>query len=167
MGDSYREIMVKRETSVMDQVKKISLIGLTVLMFAGGIFITPLLLLVGLALAIVCYFIVPGFDLEYEYLYVNGELDIDKIMAKTKRKKVISLDVAQADLIAPVNSHRMDYYNGNQKMKTMDFSSGNPEHKRYAMITRLNNESCRVIIEPDDRMIQAIKNSAPGKVFLD
>ncbi|MGN8630015.1 DUF6106 family protein [Blautia sp. HCP3S3_G3] len=167
MSDLYYELLVKKETTAMDRVKKFGLIFLTAVFVFGGLFISPLLLLVALALGIACYFIIPSTDLEFEYLFVNGELDIDKVMAKTKRKKVISLDVAQADLIAPVNSHRMDYYNGNQKMKTMDFSSGNPEHKRFAMITRVGTESCRVIIEPDEKMALSIKNSAPSKVFLD
>lgn len=29
------------------------------------------------------------FDLEFEYLYVNGDLDIDKIMAKQKEKECL------------------------------------------------------------------------------
>ena len=64
-------------------------------------------------------FVIPKTDLEYEYLFVNGELDIDMIMSKSKRKRVKSLQLAEADLVAPLKSHRMDYYNGNQKMKTL------------------------------------------------
>ena len=79
---------------------------------------------------------IPRTDLEYEYLFVNGEFDIDMVMAKSKRKKVMSVNLSEADLIAPLNSHKMDYYNGNQKMKTIDFSSGIEDHKRYAMIVR-------------------------------
>ena len=127
----------------------------------------PLLLIVAVALAVACYFIIPKTDMEYEYLFVNGELDIDAVMAKSKRKKVKSLDIREADLIAPLNSHRMDYYNGNTKLKTLDYSSGDPSHRRFAVIIKSENENCRIIIEPDEHMIQAIKNSAPGKVFLD
>lgn len=167
MSDLYYELLVKKETTSKDRLTKYGLIALTVLFVLAGLFITPLLLLGAIALGIACYFIIPGTDLEFEYLFVNGELDIDKVMAKSKRKKALSLDLTQADIIAPVNSHRMDYYNGNQKMKTMDFSSGNQEHKRFAVITRVNKENCRVIIEPDEKMAVAIKNSAPSKVFLD
>ena len=41
------------------------------------------------------------------------------------------------------------------------------DHKRFAIITRLNGENCKVIIEPDEALAHAMKNSAPSKVFLD
>ena len=167
MSDLYYELLVKKETTAMDRIKKYGLIFLTAVFVFGGLFISPLLLVAAIGLGVACYFIIPGTDLEFEYLFVNGELDIDKVMSKSKRKRVISLDITQADLIAPVTSHRMDYYNGNQKMKTLDYSSGNPEHRRFAMITRVGTDACRVIIEPDEKMAQSIKKSAPSKVFLD
>ena len=53
-------------------------------------------------------------------------------------------------------------------MKVLDFSSGNPEHKRFGVITRLDgNAICKIILEPDEALAQAMKNSAPSKVFLD
>ena len=110
---------------------------------------------------------IPRTDLEYEYLFVNGEFDIDMVMSKSKRKKVMSMNLSEADLVAPLDSHRMDYYNGNSRLKTLDYSSGNPEHKRFAIIMKAGGENSRIIIEPDDEMAKAIKNSAPSKVFLD
>ncbi len=52
-------------------------------------------------------------------------------------------------------------------MKVLDFSSGNPEHKRFGVITRLDGNLCKIILEPDEALAQAMKNSAPSKVFLD
>ena len=49
----------------------------------------------------------------------------------------------------------------------LDFSSGNPEHKRFGVITRLDGNLCKIILEPDEALAQAMKNSAPSKVFLD
>lgn len=167
MSDLYYELLVKKETTAKDRLTKYGLIVLTVLSVLAGLLITPLLLIAAIALGVACYFIIPKTDLEYEYLFVNGELDIDMVMSKSKRKKAKTVDLTQADLIAPVTSHRMDYYNGNQKMKTLDYSSGNPDHKRFAVITRDGTDTCRIIIEPDEKMAQSIKNCAPGKVFLD
>lgn len=167
MSDLYSELLVKKESTGKDSVIKYGMIALTVIAVVGGIFVSPILLIAAIALGIACHFILPKTDVEYEYLFVNGELDIDMVMAKSKRKKVKSLNLTDADLIAPLNSHRMDYYNGNSRMKTLDYSSGNAEHKRFAVIIKTGGESCRVIIEPDEQMAQAIKNSAPSKVFLD
>lgn len=167
MSDLYSELLVKKEQTAKDVVIRYGLIALTVLFVAAGLFISALLLVGAIALGVISYFVIPKTDLEYEYLFVNGDMDIDMVMSKAKRKKVLSLKLTEADLVAPMTSHRMDYYNGNQKLKVLDYSSGNPEHKRFAVITRIGNESCKVIIEPDEQMAQAIKNSAPSKVFLD
>ena len=86
MNDSYKEILVKRQTPVGMRVLKGALIGLTVLSLVAGLLMWPLLI-VGAILIAVDYFVVPKFDVEYEYLYVNGELDIDAIYSRQKRKK--------------------------------------------------------------------------------
>ena len=167
MGDLYSELLVKKDKTAKDSLLKYGLIVLTVLAVFAGLIITPLALIIAVALGIACYFVIPKTDVEYEYLFINGDFDIDMIMSKTKRKKVKSFKLSEADLAAPLDSHRMGYYNGNQNMKVLDFSSGNPEHKRFGVITRLDGNLCKIILEPDEALAQAMKNSAPSKVFLD
>ena len=167
MGDLYSELLVKKDKTAKDSLLKYGLIVLTVLAVFAGLIITPLALIIAVALGIACYFVIPKTDVEYEYLFINGDFDIDMIMSKTKRKKVKSFKLSESDLAAPLDSHRIDYYNGNQNMKVLDFSSGNPEHKRFGVITRLDGNLCKIILEPDEALAQAMKNSAPSKVFLD
>lgn len=167
MSDLYSELLVKKDQTAKDVVTRYGLIILTVLFAAAGLFVHPLLLIGAVILGVAAYFIIPRTDLEFEYLFVNGDMDIDMVMSKSKRKKVKSIKITEADLVAPLDSHRLDYYNGNQKLKVLDYSSGNPEHKRFAIITRDGTEACKIIIEPDGNMALAIKNSAPSKVFLD
>ena len=167
MGDLYSELLVKKDKTAKDSLLNYCLIVLTVLAVFAGLIITPLALIIAVALGIACYFVIPKTDVEYEYLFINGDFDIDMIMSKTKRKKVKSFKLSESDLAAPLDSHRMDYYNGNQNMKVLDFSSGNPEHKRFGVITRLDGNLCKIILEPDESLAQAMKNSAPSKVFLD
>ena len=167
MGDLYSELLVKKDKTAKDSLLKYGLIVLTVLAVFAGLIITPLALIIAVALGIACYFVIPKTDVEYEYLFINGDFDIDMIMSKTKRKKVKSFKLSEADLAAPLDSHRMDYYNSNQKLKVQDFSSGNPEHKRFAIVCRDGAETCKVIIEPDEILAKTMRNTAPSKVFLD
>ena len=167
MSNLYSELLVKRERTIKDSITKYGLIVLTAIAVIAGLIITPLIWIAAVALGIACYFVIPKTDVEYEYLFINGDFDIDMIMSKTKRKKVKSFKLSESDLAAPLDSHRMDYYNGNQNMKVLDFSSGNPEHKRFGVITRLDGNLCKIILESDEALAQAMKNSAPSKVFLD
>ena len=167
MSDLYSELLVKRERTIKDSIIKYGLIVLTVIAVIASLISTPLIWIAAIALGIACYFVIPKTDVEYEYLFINGDFDIDMVMAKTKRKRVKSFKLSEADLAAPLNSHRMDYYNGNQNMKVLDYSSGNPQHKRFGVITRLDNATCKIILEPDEALAQAMKKTAPSKVFLD
>ena len=84
MSDLYSELLVKKKQTAKDLVVKYGLIALTVIMVLGGLVLNVLLLVPAIALGIACYFVIPKTDLEYEYLFVNGELDIDMIMSKSK-----------------------------------------------------------------------------------
>lgn len=166
MNDSYSELLVKKEQSAKDKIIKFLLIGLiAVTAVVGLVFIFAWI--ATLILGVVAYFVLPNLDLEYEYVFVNGELDVDKIMAKSKRKRLKSFDLAKLEIMAPVNSHRMDYQNHNSKLKVVDFSSGNKNHKVFAMIIPDEKEVCKVLLEPDRELLENIKKTCPRKVFED
>ena len=167
MSDLYSELLVKRDQTIADKLVRGGMIALVVLCALAGILLTPLLLFAAMILGIAAYFILPYTDLEFEYLFITGDLEVTKIMAKSKRKKLKTLKLSECDLMAPLNSHRLDYYNGNQKLKVVDYSSGNPEHKRFAIIARDGADTCKVIIEPDEILAKTMRNTAPSKVFLD
>lgn len=166
MSDLYSELLVKKEQTAKDKLVKFGLYAVVAILAVGGILFNPLLFFMAIIAGIAAYFILPTTDVEFEYLLVGGEVDVDRVFAKTRRKKAGSFSIREAEIIAPLHSHRMDYYNSNTKMKVVDYSSGNDEHKRYAVITRMNNEACKIIIEPDETMIKTMQQSAPSKVFL-
>ena len=86
MSDLYIELLVKKKKTSTDTLLKALMIGVTVIFVLGGILFNPIILIPAIVMGVVDYFKLPALDLEYEYLYVNGELDIDKIMSKQKRK---------------------------------------------------------------------------------
>ena len=100
MNDSYKEILIKRNTPVGNKILKGLLIALAAISIFIGLVFWPLLI-VGAVLVVVCWLFVPKLEVEYEYLYVNGELDIDAIYSKQKRKKMGSYDASELEILAP------------------------------------------------------------------
>jgi len=166
MSDLYTELLVKRTTPFGDQVLKFGMIFLTVLAGVAGIYVSPYLLIAFAALAILDYFKLSSFDLEFEYLYVNGELDIDKIMSRTKRKRIANYNMANVELIAPYTSHELDHYRQDKNIKMQNFSSREKDAKVYAMIVSNTNNREMVLFEPNDVMLNDMKRIAPRKVKL-
>lgn len=164
MNETYVECLVAKKSSGVMAFLKILMIMLTVVFVLVGM-LTPIGFLVAIVTGALAYFAYMNAEVEYEYLYLDKEISIDKVMAKSKRKKAGSYSVEKMEIMAPYNSHSLDAYR-NRQLKTADYSSGveqKPE-KRYVMICE---GGTKVILEPNEAMIKAIKNVAPRKVFTD
>lgn len=164
MSDTYVECLVKAKQSILSKFFMVFLIVLTVL-FVIAMPVIPPAMLIALITGAGAYFVNLYSNLEYEYLYLDKEIVIDKIMAKTKRKRVAAYDVGRIEILAPVHSHQLDSYRG-RNVKTMDYSIGQElkPDLRYAMYYEGN---VRVILSPSEEMIKVLKSVAPRKVFTD
>ena len=169
MSDLYTEVLVKKQQTGKDKVIKGVLIFFTVLFAAAGIMMNPLILLLALVLGIVDYIFIPKLSVEFEYLYVNGELDIDRIYSQSRRKRAASYELSNMEILAPYQSHQLDSYKKNQSIKRYNYSSGieGQGHKPYALVISKDNAMQMVIFEPDEVMLKDIRNRAPRKVFMD
>lgn len=166
MSDLYTELLIKRETPSGEKAMKAAMIVVTVLAGVAGILVHPLILILFLGMCVLDYFKFPAFDLEFEYLYVNGELDIDKIMSKQKRKRAESVSMEHVELVAPSQSHELDYYRQNGSIKVKDYSSGRQDARVYAMITSKEEKQEMILFEPDEVILNDMKRIAPRKVKL-
>ena len=118
MSDLYTEVLVKKQQTGKDKAIKGVLIFFTVLFAAAGIMMNPLILLLALVLGIVDYIFIPKLSVEFEYLYVNGELDIDRIYSQSRRKRAASYELSNMEILAPYQSHQLDSYKNNQSIVT-------------------------------------------------
>lgn len=164
MSETYVECLVKKKSNTGIKFLRILSTMLAVVFVVMGTFSWQALI-IGLLMGVAAYFIYLNADLEYEYLYLDKEITIDKVMAKTKRKRVAKYDLGRMEILAPVKSYHLDEYK-NRNVKTVDYSSGaagQPDLK-YAMYY---DGGVKVIFEPNSEMVKAIKNIAPRKVFTD
>lgn len=164
MSETYVECLIKKKTSTGMVFLRMLTLSMAVVFILAGFILWPAMI-VGLLMAAASYFILMNTDLEYEYLYLDKEITIDKVMAKTKRKRVNKYEIESMEILAPIKSWHLDEYK-NRTVKTVDYSSGveNQPDMRYAMYY---DGGIRVILEPSMDMVKAIKNIAPRKVFTD
>lgn len=167
MSDLYREILIQRKTPFGNKILKGVLIGLTVFLIIAGILLHPIIMLVGVAVGLASWFFaIPKLEVEYEYLYVNGELDIDAIYSKQKRKRIASYDMQELEILAPEKSHALDCYKNQQETKVKDFTSGDLDAKAYILVMNKENKREMVKVELDDVILNDIRRIAPRKVNL-
>lgn len=168
MSDTYVECLVKAKPSWIGKFFKMLLIMLTVV-FVLAIFVLPPLMMFAFIGAIItgvgAYFVNLFTDLEYEYLYLDKELVVDKVMAKSRRKRVATYTLERMEILAPVKSYRLDNYK-NRNVKVKDYSIGEElqPDRRYAMYYEGGE---KILLSPSEDLIKVMKNAAPRKVYSD
>ena len=166
MSESYVECMVARKTKPIESFVKYVLYGLTGFAILGALFTSILVFFIAaIALGVGSYFFSLYTDIEYEYLYLDKEIVVDKVLKKSKRKRVATYELEKIEIFAPIKSYHLDNYK-NRQAKVVDISSGveNMPDKRYVFF--YNGEQ-KVIIEPNEELVKIMKNVAPRKVFSD
>jgi hypothetical protein len=162
MNQLYAEADVKRKNTIVTMALRFFMIlgivlGFLMLMY-GGIFS-----IIGIVLIIVIVFMFPKLNVEYEYVFVDGQLDFDRITAKSKRKTMLRIDFEQVDIMAPINSHSLDEYK-NIQCEQKDYSSREKSDSVYAIISSHGGKKLKILFEPNERMIGMIKQKSPRKV---
>ncbi len=165
MSDIYVECLVKTESSTFVKLLRILLIMLTVvfgLLALAGVIVA---LIVAVAAGVGAYFAHLNANIEYEYLYLDKELSVDKIMAQTRRKRVATYEVERMEIFAPIKSYHLDNYK-NRTGKETDYSIRREEQpdRRYVMFY---DGSQKVIFSPNEELVKALRNVSPRKVFTD
>ena len=166
MSDAYIECLVKGRPNTLAKALRVLFIVLlaatVVAMFITGWFV---LLIVVIAFGVGIYVSSQYTDVEYEYLYIDKELVIDKIYNQAKRKRVATYDFDKVLVIAPIGSYHLDNF-GKLSDKPKDYSIGIEEQpdKRFVIFYEGKEQ---ILISPNEELVKIMKNAAPRKVFSD
>jgi len=164
MNDLYAECLVKRKTPSKHKMLMAMMVSLTVIVIVAGVFI-PLVIYGGLALIVLDVFLFRNGELEYEYIYYDRELQIDKIMGRSKRKRAAAFDLQKMEILAPADSYQLDNYKSGQ-YRQMDFTSLEPGRRVYVMVVNGDKERIKVMFEPNEQILKGMKYAAPSKVTI-
>ncbi len=163
MGDLYYEQIVTCKPPKTAGIEKAGLILLCVLSFLF-IFIPYVGIILTVGVIVFAVFRFQNYDFEYEYSFVDGELDVDKIVAKSRRKRMGTFVFKQIELMAPVNSNEALRLQ-NSRYKTFSFVSNLPDAKVYVAYVMKDKETVRLYFEPSDEIVKEISYLNPRKVI--
>lgn len=113
------------------------------------------------------YIVIRSRFVEYEYALTNNELDVDKIMAKKRRKHMLTVDFKHIDICAAVNDPTYVYeFNNSQSIaKTYDFS-GASEYEVYFADFADSEGKIRILFNPTDKMKDSLRLINPRAVHI-
>ena len=164
-NDVCVEYMVKKKDTFLDWIKKVGIIVV-------GLFLATLVIdfvtfnptgrpfmslgyLIAIGILYLSYYFVRNTNVEYEYILTNGDMDIDKIMAKNSRKRVISLKCNEFEAFGK-------YTLGDEKNKTYDVKitacdSLDSDNLYYCVARSSKHGRAFVIFNANERVLTAIK----------
>lgn len=166
MNDAYYEQLISRKSKPIDYVIRFLVVFVIIAVaFFGMPFIGFLAIFVAVLLGVLAYyFVLPKLNVEYEYVLLNHDMDVDAIYSQSKRKRVLSFDIKEAEIVAPVNSHRLQSYN---PVKTYNFSSNRANANTYAIMLNQGGQMNRILIDPDEAMLNHMENWLGMKLYRD
>jgi len=164
MNDTYVECMVPHKKSPIAGVFRYIMWVLAAVCAIGGVAVNSLLFAGAILFAVLAYFVSPSLDIEYEYLYVDKSVRIDKVMSKEKRKRVLDIDLNKMEIMAFAKSHDLDSYRS-QNISYKEYASGEENANVFVIVYSDKEARYMVGIEPNEEMLKAIKNVFPRKVI--
>ena len=167
--EQVTECLVKKEPDKIDVLKKTGIViaaficAVLSMMLAASI---EVLNSFGIFFAAVVLFVAYKFaqttDIEFEYCAINGDIDVDKIFAKKRRKKFISVTAERIEKIVPAES---DELKGRNDIKKTYFAArSKDDDTNYVIIFKDKNCMAKLIIVDDEKLIHQLLMSMPRKV---
>ena len=165
----FNEYMIKRKKSAA-----LKLLSVLIYFAATILALLSLVLLlrysgIGLLVAVAFYYfahkISSQMNKEFEYIRTEDIVDIDVIMNKTKRKRLISFSVKNAEIIASVNNTSYNTKLKESFSKVIDATSGRRDANVYFAI--ISDKNTLVKFEPPYSILTNLQVYAPSKVIID
>ena len=126
---------------------KAVMISAALVFFIDAVFFAAGMLIPSVILAVAGFFLFRSWKYEYEYVYVNGDFTISKIIRKAKRKDVYH--TTRLDMEDFVRG-RAGQTEGN---RIKDFTSGRPN----ALVYTIKAKGEYVYIEPSEEFVDEMK----------
>ncbi len=164
-ADTYVECLVATKPSAVKKFLKVLMIMLAVAFLFLGLMGYVVALFLGIVFGVIAYIVSGQISVEYEYLYLDREITIDRITGQSKRKRIATYEVERMEILAPIKSYHLDNYK-NRNIKAVDYSSGEEKQPDVRYVLYYEG-SQKVILEPSMEFVQAVMNVAPRKVFKD
>ena len=135
MEELYSETYLKAKPSPKRTMARIGFIVLCVVLVYIAVFVLQSMPMLFLAVVIDGFiiFFMPSGNIAYEYVFVDGQIDFDIIIAGNKRKTKKRTDLEKIDLIAPEDSPSLNQY---QRLPLLDFSSGISSDRHFVAVSK-------------------------------
>lgn len=165
MEELYSETYLKAKPTVKRMIARILMFALLAFMVVMCIYfmlsLRMLYCMVLIVIGAIMILVMPTNNVAYEYIFVDGQIDFDRILKGEKRKTMKRIDMEKIDIIAPENSEHIAYH---RNLPLVDYSSGLDTDRHFIAVANGDKGTERIRFTPDEKMIRMMKMKGPSKV---
>lgn len=125
-------------------------------------YIMPYVIIVWAVAVFAAYWLMSGRSVEYEYKIVSGDFDVERIIAKRKRKKHISCPIVSFEHVRRLAEGEVGRM-ASKGVKVADVSSGGNYGEAYCTVASSDRGKVFLVFEPNERVLKALKELLPRK----
>lgn len=170
--DYFAEQLVKKQNSTKDDMKRACIIIIAITVIAISIF---LIIFMSIAIAVILFFgaiwgmfyFLKMLGVEYEYACTNGILDITKILGKSKRKEMLSIEVQNFTVYGKVGTCPEEQEdNALTTFSAMGISvmNGHDDEEYYAEFEHPEYGKCCLYFTPSSELRSVIERFLPREL---
>lgn len=165
MGDAFNEQLVRRRPTALDGVKKAGFVAAAFAVFLlAGVFVPGFAIFIGAGALFGALYAMGFLNVEYEYALTNGELDVDIIYNKARRRRLFSVAVKEFELMAHVEDKAHSGAFGGARA-ALFCHSGATGPDTYAFLATIAGQRTKVVIEPNEKLLKALRQAMPRGRF--
>lgn len=162
-NDTFVEEAVKVIESAQDRTKKMGALIVTIMLLYSTIslsrgFLTIISAIMLIIMSILTIILFTNKNIEYEYDYTNGSLEIAKIIDNSKRKSVVTIESSEVKMVAAIGTNESLKYD-HVNLKTYDCSAHDEEQKDYILVahSEAKGNDFKVLFTPSDKLLTAME----------
>ena len=161
--DIFVEQLLKRKQSAKDRLIFAGiLIAALIVVYLSLVFIPSFSFLVLVGVCAGCYYLISSRNLEFEYSITNGDITIDRVINRSRRKRVVVVDAHDIEDIGKFRPELVRQKQAFKKISAAEYDDGRDAWYFCARTTKYGNVF--VIFSPDERTLNAIKPFVPRQV---
>ncbi len=158
--DTFAEQLIKRKKTPAQIICAVLIVVLTLLLAAILlIWLTPFFLILVLPIGVAVWWLLSGMNIEHEYCITNGVIDIDRIVARRKRQRMVSVSIEKLESAGRYDPAK---WQGRQLDRVVMAAASLNEDGLYCFSYRSKKKGYTLVVfQPDERIREAFEQGLP------
>ncbi len=158
--DMFVEQIIYRKKTKSQVALAVLIMALTsILVVMAFLLLGSLALMLMLPLGWGMWWLLSGMNIEYEYCITNGDIDIDRIVARRKRERVVSVSLKKLD---SAGRYEPEKWQGRQVDRTVFAAVSEKEEGLYYFSYRSKKRGYTLVVfQPNERVMEAFVKALP------